>query len=139
MCPITADAAMLRQLIWNLVRNAVQASSAGSEVLVTVRVEPTRAVDEVELCVEDSGVGLTKEAKERIFDAFFTTRAQGTGVGLAVVKRIADDHGFTIEVVSESGQGATFTVRLGPLVEAQLGTPAGRDERLRVFPDGTGR
>jgi two-component system, NtrC family, sensor histidine kinase HydH len=129
--PVAADAAMLRQLIWNLVRNAVQASSAGSTVTVTVR---EASSGEVELCVHDLGVGLTAEAQERIFDAFFTTRAQGTGVGLAVVKRIADDHGFSIEVESESGQGATFTVGLGPLTEAPLGTRIIREDRRTLFP-----
>jgi two-component system sensor histidine kinase HydH len=127
---ITADAAMLKQLIWNLVRNAVQASTAGSEVVVTVHVVNERAV----LSVEDSGVGLTEEAKERIFDAFFTTRAQGTGVGLAVVKRIADDHGFSIDVESESGRGATVTVGLGPLADAPVGTRVIREERRTLFP-----
>jgi two-component system, NtrC family, sensor histidine kinase HydH len=145
---VTADGAMLRQLIWNLVRNAVQACNAGGEVSVTVRAGPLdRAAPEarrpgqtatagrqVELCVEDDGIGLTEEAKERIFDAFFTTRAQGTGVGLAVVKRIADDHGFPITVESESGHGATFTVGLGPLVELPVGTLAPRDERRFSFP-----
>jgi signal transduction histidine kinase len=130
---ITADAAQLRQLIWNLVRNAVQASSAGSEVTVTVSTDASTG--EAELCVQDHGVGLTEEAKERIFDAFFTTRAQGTGVGLAVVKRIADDHGFSIEVESESGHGATFTVGLGPVAELPIGTPVIREERRTLFPN----
>jgi two-component system, NtrC family, sensor histidine kinase HydH len=130
---ITADAAQLRQLIWNLVRNAVQASSAGSEVTVTVSADAHGG--DAELCVRDYGVGLTEEAKERIFDAFFTTRAQGTGVGLAVVKRIADDHGFSIGVESESGHGATFTVGLGPLAEMPVGTPIIREERRTLFPN----
>jgi signal transduction histidine kinase len=129
---ITADAAQLEQLIWNLVRNAVQASSAGTRVEVTVQHEPGggRAF----LRVQDHGVGLSAEAKERIFDAFFTTRAQGTGVGLAVVKRIADDHGCTIDVASESGRGATFTVHLGALARLPVGTPVAREERQTLFP-----
>jgi signal transduction histidine kinase len=140
---VTADAAMLRQLIWNLVRNAVQACNAGGEVTVTVRSViddaprsgERNARERVELCVADDGVGLTDEAKERIFDAFYTTRAQGTGVGLAVVKRIADDHGFSISVDSESGQGAMFTVRLGPLAELPVGAPVIREARRTLFPD----
>lgn len=107
---IRADGGQLRQLIWNLVRNAVQASNAGSRVVVSVNVS---AQDQVELCVSDSGVGLSAEARGHLFDAFFTTRSQGTGVGLAVVKRIADDHGFTISVESDLGSGATFRLRLG--------------------------
>ena len=131
---ISADSAQLRQLIWNLVRNAVQASNDGSEVTVTVRVGGGAEVAYAELSVEDHGIGLTEEAKERIFDAFFTTRAQGTGVGLAVVKRIADDHGFSITVESESGRGAAFTVRLGPLVKLPLGAPVSPEERRTLFP-----
>jgi signal transduction histidine kinase len=107
---VNADAAQLRQLIWNLVRNAVQASTAGGTVRVSVNCES----DAVVLRVEDDGVGIDPEAKERLFDAFFTTRSHGTGIGLAVVKRIADDHGFAIDVDSERGRGAVFRVKLGP-------------------------
>jgi signal transduction histidine kinase len=130
---ITADAAQLRQLIWNLVRNAVQASHAGSQVTVTVRAESS-SESHAELCVEDHGVGFGEEAKSRIFDAFFTTRAQGTGVGLAVVKRIADDHGFAIDVDSEAGRGALFTVHLGAVIGLPVGTPVKREERQTLFP-----
>ena len=87
-----------------------------------------------ELCVQDQGVGLSEEAKERIFDAFFTTRAQGTGVGLAVVKRIADDHGFAIAVDSEAGRGATFTVELGAIIDLPVGAAIVPDERRTLFP-----
>jgi two-component system sensor histidine kinase HydH len=131
---ITADSAQLRQLIWNLVRNAVQASSAGSEVKVTVQVRTDRGRPWAQLEVRDQGVGLSAEARERIFDAFFTTRAQGTGVGLAVVKRIADDHGFSIDVESQSGRGATFRVSLGSLLELPVGTPIIPEQRRTLFP-----
>ena len=107
---VTADASQLRQLIWNLVRNAVQASSAGDVVRVSIEAEADRVV----LCVQDSGIGIEPEAKERLFDAFFTTRSHGTGVGLAVVKRIADEHGFSVDVESEQGSGAVFRIGLSP-------------------------
>jgi signal transduction histidine kinase len=111
---VRADAGQLRQLIWNLVRNAVQASTAGGAV--GVRVE--EGAGRVALVVEDDGIGIDAEAKERLFDAFFSTRSHGTGIGLAVVKRIADDHGFSITVESESGSGARFRVELGERVPA---------------------
>lgn len=112
---VRADRSQLYQLIWNLVRNAVQASSAGDEVQVRVSVDPA---GEVELSVRDEGIGIDEAAKQRLFDAFFTTRSHGTGVGLAVVKRIADEHGFRIDVESTEGKGARFCVRLGGLLDA---------------------
>jgi signal transduction histidine kinase len=111
--PVRADRSQLYQLIWNLVRNAVQASSAGDEVLVRVQADARG----VELSVSDQGIGIDEQAKQRLFDAFFTTRSHGTGVGLAVVKRIADEHGFRIDVESAEGQGALFRVNLGGLLD----------------------
>jgi len=111
---VRADSAQLRQLVWNLVRNAVQASVAGEVVTVSV----TSQADGVALSVVDQGVGIEAAQMPRLFDAFFTTRSQGSGVGLAVVKRIADEHGFLIHVKSEAGRGATFRVLMGPALEA---------------------
>jgi signal transduction histidine kinase len=100
-----ADAGQLRQVVWNLVRNAVQASSPGAEVMVKVSATM--------LEVHDDGPGIGAEAQGRLFDAFFTTRSSGMGIGLAVVKRIVDEHGWRIEVESKEGRGATFRVRMG--------------------------
>jgi signal transduction histidine kinase len=112
-----ADAGQLRQVVWNLVRNAVQASSPGAKVTVRVTPEPAHAVarpsGHAVLEVHDDGPGIGAEAKARLFDAFFTTRSSGMGIGLAVVKRIVDEHGWLIEVESREGRGATFRVRMG--------------------------
>jgi signal transduction histidine kinase len=118
---VRADRSQLYQLIWNLVRNAVQASSAGDEVLVRVTVD----AGGVELSVSDQGIGIDEQAKQRLFDAFFTTRSHGTGVGLAVVKRIADEHGFRIDVESAEGTGALFRVNLGALLDESAELPQG--------------
>jgi signal transduction histidine kinase len=106
--PILADAAQVRQVVWNLMRNAVQASSAGDEVQVRVLDEGGGRVLEV----ADRGPGISAEARTRLFDAFFTTRSHGMGIGLAVVKRILDDHGFAVDVISEGGHGTTFRVAI---------------------------
>jgi two-component system sensor histidine kinase HydH len=119
---IRADGAQLRQLVWNLVRNGVQASSPGRPVRVVLALEDGNAM----LSVIDRGAGIDEEARSRLFDAFFTTRSHGTGVGLALVKRIADEHGFAIEVESGVGQGATFRVNLGrPLATPGLAPSKG--------------
>jgi signal transduction histidine kinase len=112
---VNADEGQIRQLIWNLVRNAVQASSAGDCVDVSV----TAASSCGRLLVTDTGIGIDDAAKGRIFDAFFTTRSHGTGVGLAVVKRIADGHGFRIDVRNNPQGGATFDVELGPVTDVE--------------------
>lgn len=106
---VLGDSAQLRQVIWNLVRNAVQVSSPGDEVTVTVKLRK----ENVELAVHDEGPGIPEEARAQLFDAFFTTRSHGTGVGLAVVKRIVEEHGFGIEVASSS-KGATFRIIVPP-------------------------
>jgi two-component system sensor histidine kinase HydH len=107
---VKADAAQLRQLVWNLVRNAVQASSAGEEVRVSVKEDPQKGGV---LSVEDDGPGIDPAVIPRLFDPFFTTRSHGSGIGLAVVQRIADEHGFEVSVTSRSGQGARFVVMFG--------------------------
>ena len=60
--------------------------------------------------MSDQGRGIAEETRAQLFDAFFTTRTQGVGIGLAVVKRVVDDHGWSIEVDSQPGAGATFRV-----------------------------
>jgi two-component system, NtrC family, sensor histidine kinase HydH len=107
--PITADVAQMRQVAWNLVRNAIQASSAGAAVIV--RIAPSTGGG-LSFEVKDRGAGIPPEARTRLFDAFFTTRSQGMGIGLAVVKRILDDHGFVVDVESAEGQGTTFSVKI---------------------------
>ena len=110
---LQADPGQLRQVMWNLVRNAVQASSPGARVTVRVQAaqEKTRA-SHATLEVHDDGAGIGDDALDRLFDAFFTTRSSGMGIGLAVVKRIVDEHGWSIEVESKEGRGATFRVHM---------------------------
>ena len=107
------DGAQMRQVLWNLVRNAVQASAAGTSVVVRVEPHPSDVV----LSVEDLGPGIPEDARERLFEAFYTTRSHGAGIGLAVVKRILEDHaphGATIAIESphRGGGGAAFRVKL---------------------------
>jgi two-component system sensor histidine kinase HydH len=105
------DGPQMRQVVWNLVRNAIQASSAGSTV--TVRVEQRER--DVTLAVDDQGKGIPETVALRIFDEFFTTRTQGAGIGLAVVRRILQDHasmGAKLAVLRAAGGGASFQVSL---------------------------
>jgi signal transduction histidine kinase len=106
---VAADASQLRQVIWNLLRNAVQAASPGTRVSVVVN---ANSRPHPNFQVHDFGAGIDGQAMTHLFDAFYTNRASGTGIGLAVVKRIVDDHQWTIEVDSTESDGTTFTVIL---------------------------
>lgn len=116
---IRADPAQMRQVMWNLVRNALQASDVGGEV--TVSLELTEEGDAV-LSVRDRGAGIPSSKRDVVFDAFFTTRTHGVGIGLAVVKQVLVAHGFAIDLSSEEGEGATFVVRI-PKANVLVNTP----------------
>jgi len=108
------DPAQLRQALDNLVRNAVEATPEGGRVSLAARREDRGHAIEV----RDSGRGIEPDHLPRIFDLYFTTKADGTGVGLAVTQQIVAAHGGTIEVDSRPGAGTTMTVRL-PAGEAE--------------------
>lgn len=133
------DGEQIRQVVWNLIRNAVQASGAGSIVTVSVDVELERVL----LAVADEGEGLDPETMEKIFEPFFTTRSHGAGIGLAVVRRILEDHapfGATIAVRSTKpnpkpvgsarGRGATFEVGLARATAATTSLDRASEGRL---------
>jgi two-component system, NtrC family, sensor histidine kinase HydH len=134
----TCDPSQLRQVLWNLVRNGVQASGAGSTVRIGVKEEG----DEVRLAVTDEGPGISQEAADRIFDAFYTTRSHGTGIGLAVVRRIIDEHaalGASIEVTSGDGgpgAGATFEVTLARTEPGASRRELSAHRAPNIAPDG---
>jgi len=104
---VPLDARQARQVVVNLVTNALQAMPRGGRLVLRTRVEGEQAV----LVLEDTGPGIPAEVQARIFEPFFTTRAAGTGLGLAVVKRLLDGHGATIAFESRAGQGTAVTVR----------------------------
>jgi len=105
-----ADPAQLKQVLWNLLRNAAEASPPGG--FVRVATGRSKRDGLVFLCVEDRGEGIAKENLDRIFDPFFTTKATGTGLGLSTVHRIVEGLGGQIEVESVVGEGTRFIVLL---------------------------
>ncbi len=106
---VVGDAAKLRQVVANLVQNAVEASS---ETHGRVAVAVDRHADQVELSVLDSGCGIPEGAQLHVFEPFFTTKARGTGLGLAISQAIAHAHGGEIVIHSESGDGTRAILRL---------------------------
>lgn len=136
---LRCDAALVRRALLNLLRNALQASPPGSEVLLLARVGEGR----IELQVVDRGPGIESEVAQRIFEPFFTTREQGTGLGLAFVRRIAQAHGGAVAHRPTPGGGATFVLELpagqGPAAPGAEGGPFGRETRDDGAGDPVGR
>jgi signal transduction histidine kinase len=96
------DAGRVRQVVRNLVRNALDATPPGG----LIRVELDVAADAVELSVSDSGPGIAPEALPRVGTPFFTTKSGGTGLGLALSRRIAEEHGGRLEIANRADGGA---------------------------------
>lgn len=106
---VQADRPMLRQALLNLALNAIEAMPDGGTLSFRAR----RIGDtQVELEVADTGVGIAPEHLSRVFDLYFTTREQGSGLGLSMVYRTVQLHDGTVEVESAPGRGASFRLRL---------------------------
>jgi two-component system, NtrC family, sensor histidine kinase HydH len=106
--PITGDSEKLRQAFLNIVLNALQATPAGGNVTISA----ARRDDTCEIRFSDTGPGIPADVQERIFEPFFTTKPDGTGLGLAVTRKIVEAHGGTLTVESEVGKGTTVAIRL---------------------------
>ncbi len=116
VCPV--DAAMLKQAVLNLFINAQQALVAGGELIVITSREGNCA----KIQISDTGKGIPAERLARIFEPYQSTRPDGSGLGLATVKKIIDAHKGTISVVSEPGKGTAFTITL-PIADATSEVP----------------
>ncbi len=106
---ITADPDKLSQVFNNLVLNAVQAMPEGGQLIVRTEKE---IPEWVKVSITDTGTGIPEKNLGRLFVPLFTTKTQGIGLGLTVVKNLVEEHGGTIGVISQVGTGSTFTVRL---------------------------
>jgi len=109
----TLDRTAMYRALLNLVTNAIDActeSESGDLVVVRSRVA---GPDEIVLTVEDNGIGMSREIRSKLFTRLFSTKGgRGTGLGLSVVKKIAEAHGGSVEVESEPGKGSAFHIHL---------------------------
>jgi PAS domain S-box-containing protein len=118
---ITADRVQLRQVFMNLILNAIEAMKETGGLL-TVKTQLGEN-GQLLISVSDTGVGLPKEEAEQIFDAFFTTKPQGSGMGLSISRSIVESHGGHLWATANNGRGATFHFTL-PTATETLRMPA---------------
>jgi signal transduction histidine kinase len=112
--PMSGDEGALEDLFLNLFRNAAQALEAGGRAGVRVAVDEGR----VEILIQDDGIGIPAELQGKVFEPLFSTRPEGTGLGLTISRRIALAHGGELELVSSGKQGTIFRLSL-PLTPAE--------------------
>jgi signal transduction histidine kinase len=118
------DHAQLKQAFYNVIKNALQAMRSGG--ILRVRTEGTDT--HVVVSFIDTGHGISAEQIGRIFEPYYTTKQEGSGLGLMIVQRIVREHGGTIEVESDAGRGTTVRIKL-PIHE----------KRMRLLEAGNGR
>ncbi|MBI1727662.1 MAG: hypothetical protein HYR50_10365 [Candidatus Rokubacteria bacterium] len=106
--PMAIDRTLLRQAILNLVKNGLEALGRGGKLTVGTR----RVDDQVEIVIRDTGPGIAPDVGKRLFEQFFTTKPQGTGLGLYISRQIIEEHGGTLRWESAPGAGTTFTASL---------------------------
>jgi signal transduction histidine kinase len=114
---LRADGIQLRQVLHNLISNAFDAMGGRGNLEIATFLEPGSTAEKdserfAVIRIRDTGRGITPEVRERLFFPFFTTKPAGSGIGLAIAKKIVDSHQGMIDVESESGRGATFSVKL---------------------------
>ncbi len=107
---VRADRGQITQALINVLQNGFDAAREHGRPVVRVLLE--QHADEVAIHVEDAGAGIAEEARERVFEPYYTTKVHGTGLGLSIVKRIINDHGGTLTISQGSLGGARVTMKL---------------------------
>lgn len=104
--PIRADRVQIQQVVLNLMQNALDAKPSDDAIRIRTLDAPEGAI----LLVEDHGHGIPPDVQARMWEPFYTTKTEGSGLGLSIVKRILDQHDATVEVASVAGKGTTFRI-----------------------------
>jgi signal transduction histidine kinase len=105
---LSVDPELIKTCIFNIILNAFQAMPAGGELTVQTKMSDGKAY----IVFEDTGIGVTKENMEKLFDPFFSTKSTGLGLGLAMTKRVIEEHGGKADFQSTEGVGSVMTISL---------------------------
>jgi signal transduction histidine kinase len=127
------DPNLFERVFNNMITNSIQAMPDGGKIMIKSEDED----DYILIHIMDEGTGIPDEAKERIFTPLFTTKAKGTGLGLAVCKRIIEAHGGYINFESNEGKGTTFTIQLPFNIVSLLDDTALKEIQTQALPEVT--
>ena len=109
---IQGDPVSIRQVLHNMIKNALEAINGKGNIDITVHRLQKNNTDFIEMALFDDGPGIKEEQIEQIFEPYVTTKVKGTGLGLAIVKKIVEEHGGAIWVDANRSQGAGFILQL---------------------------
>ncbi len=107
--PIIADGIRIRQVMFNLIQNAIEAMGTRGTLTITTSLTENSTIS---IAIQDTGCGMSPEQQQRVFEPFFTTKDRGIGLGMSVVHRILEAHHGSIRIESEQGSGTTFITQL---------------------------
>src|SRR5438309_9271193 len=110
--PVRGDRVLIQQVVLNLVMNGIEAMSTAPDGPRELVIRAQAEADQVCVTVRDSGVGLDPQTQERIFDALYTTKPGGMGMGLSISRTIVENHGGQLSALAQDGPGATFEFTL---------------------------
>ena len=131
---IHGDAARVRQVLVNLIKNAIEAQSGQHKSVIDIRTRHVRhhGYDYVELRIEDQGPGIDADVLEHLYEPYVSTKVKGGGLGLAIVKKIIEEHGGVVRVSNKADRGALVVIQF-PLPEGVVrGTHTGESEAVKV-------
>ncbi|WP_319543270.1 ATP-binding protein [uncultured Pseudodesulfovibrio sp.] len=113
--PVKGEADALKQCLVNIIKNSIEAMPDGGSILLDLGLEN----GEVVLKVVDTGVGMVEQELGKVFNPFYSTKEDGNGLGLAMIKKIVEDFGGAVEIASKPGHGTTVSIRLLPVLDVE--------------------
>jgi len=112
---VLGDEDALKQCVINLIKNSIEAMPGGGKVALNLGLDS----DYVVLEVTDTGIGMNEHEQDRVFNPFYSTKEEGDGLGLAMIKKIIEEHGGKVELISRTGQGTTVSLFLPPALDVR--------------------
>jgi signal transduction histidine kinase len=129
IAPVRADEAKLQQVFLSIFKNAGEAMTPGGHLHIQVTQHRAGRGIEVQILIKNDGAPIPAEIVDKVFEPFFTTKRSGTGLGLATVKKIVEEHGGSIAIGSAPGEGTTVTIRLPGVSRGPAFRHRGRSRR----------
>ena len=128
---VQSDADSLKQCLVNIIKNSIEATPEGGEIEVALAM----GEGDVVVRITDQGSGMSETELDRAFNPFYSTKADGNGLGLPLIKKIIEESGGSVTLASRPGQGTTVTLHLPPAVDVENDVDAGPATPTLAAPD----